>query len=241
MIISHTYRYLFVELPQTGSTAVSSELRANYDGTAILRKHATYHDFLKVASPREKNYFVFSGIRNPLDQAVSLYFKLKSDHRQKFSTKRVLTKQRRLSNYLAMVSFNYIRESDADFPTYFRRFYRLPYNDWSSMSHRKFDFLIRYEHLQDDFSRLLELLGIEQVRPLPVVNKTSGKGRDFDSYYTPDIIPHARRVFGPYMEQWGYDFPSSWGEHAVPWWNRFEYAAVNVFRQMYWRFVRAHI
>ena len=72
MIISHKYKYLFVELPLTASTAVSKELRENYDGESILYKHATYHEFLKIASPEEKKYFVFSGMCNPLDMELHL-------------------------------------------------------------------------------------------------------------------------------------------------------------------------
>ena len=82
MIISHIHRYLFVELPRTGSSAVSKELILNYDAENILRKHATYRDFLKQASKQEKEYFVFSSIRNPMDKILSLYFKYKTDHRR---------------------------------------------------------------------------------------------------------------------------------------------------------------
>lgn len=73
VIISDRHRYLFVELPRTGSTAVHRELKARYDGTPILTKHATYRDFLKVATENQKRYFVFSSVRNPLDDAVPLH------------------------------------------------------------------------------------------------------------------------------------------------------------------------
>ncbi len=33
MIIRHRYKYVFVELPHTGSTAISEELRELYDGS----------------------------------------------------------------------------------------------------------------------------------------------------------------------------------------------------------------
>lgn len=66
MVISDKYKYLFVELPHTGSTAISRELCEYYDGTQILSKHIFYHQFLKTATPKRKNYFVFSCIRKPL-------------------------------------------------------------------------------------------------------------------------------------------------------------------------------
>lgn len=241
MIISHTHKYLFVELPRTASTAISHELRALYDGAPILRKHATYHDFLKIATPEEREYFVFSAIRNPLDDAVSLYFKYRSNHKRKFTDPEKLRKRKRLADHVARLKFRFIHASEADFPLYFRRFYKIPYNNWSDLAHRDFDVVIRFEHLQADFARALQLIGVEQQRPLPVVNRTSGKGRDYASYYTPEIIPRAKRVFGPYMRQWGYEFPAAWGTTTVPWRHQAEFEFYNLFRGIYWRYLRARI
>jgi len=42
-------------------------------------------DFLAVASPEQRGYFVFTAIRNPLDDAVSDYFKYLTDHRARYS------------------------------------------------------------------------------------------------------------------------------------------------------------
>ena len=94
MIISHTHKYLFIELPMTGSTAISKELREQYDGVSILQKHSTYLDFLRVANEAEKQYFVFAGIRHPLDQVVSHYFKFKTGHDGQFTAAEHLDKLR---------------------------------------------------------------------------------------------------------------------------------------------------
>jgi hypothetical protein len=45
---------------------------------------------------------------------------------------------------------------------------------------------------------------------LPVVNKTTGK-EDYLKYYTPDIRERSIYIFGPFMQQWGYEFPKEWG------------------------------
>ncbi|HEX6292685.1 MAG TPA: sulfotransferase family 2 domain-containing protein [Herpetosiphonaceae bacterium] len=241
MIISHTYRYLFVELPRTGSTAISRELRAHYDGKPILSKHATYCDFLKSASAEEKKYLVFAGIRNPLDDAVSHYFKYKTDHRQQFTDPRKVGKKRMSIYYFDKLAFHFVRQRSADFPTFFKTFYKIPYNNWSQLSHKQFDFILRFESIQDDFASALELIGIQPIRPLPIVNRTSGKAGDFWSYYTPEIIPRARRIFGPFMKQWGYQFPPEWGPTEVPWWNQLEFDVFNVFRSIYWKHLKAYL
>ena len=238
MIISHKHKYLFVELPHTGSTAISRELCENYEGVPILRKHAYYHEFLKVANAEEKTYFVLAGIRNPLDEAVSVYFKYKNNHKQNYTTPERLKKNGGHVTDDDLRRFNFIRNTNADFPAFFERFYRLPYNNLSTLSHRKFDFTIRFESLQDDFTQALKSMEIEQKRPLPMVNKTVGKGNGFLSHYTPRIHEQARKVFGPFMRKWGYDFPPEWNDHSVPWSSQIQFYVLGILRRFYWKHLK---
>ena len=85
VIISDEHRYVFVEQPHTACTAIRDELTAFYGGRPILDRHATYAAFLRAATPDQKRYFVFSGLRNPLDERVSLYCKYRTDHHHKYS------------------------------------------------------------------------------------------------------------------------------------------------------------
>ena len=39
----------------------------------------------------------------------------------------------------------YLMFKGAGFPAYFRRFYRLPYDNWSSLSHHRMDHVLRFE------------------------------------------------------------------------------------------------
>ena len=247
MIISHKYKYLFIELPLTASTAVSKELRENYDGSWTLYKHATYQDFLRKATPEEKEYFVFSGIRNPLDQAVSEYFKCKADHKNKFTDPRKLS--RKMGWYQEIVKqkdlqrFRFVQKQGATFADYFLKFYKLPYSNWSVMDHHQFDFVIRFESLQEDFAQLLKLLKIEQKRPLPQHNKTVQKNlkESWSHFDTPELIARARRVFGPFMQEWEYTFPESWGSVPISWSHQKEYDFVTTFRIFYWKYLRRRV
>ena len=241
MIISHTHQYLFVELPRTGSTAISAELCELYDGQSILHKHATYYDFLKMASPHERTYFVFSGIRSPLDDAVSLYFKYKTDHRRRYTNPKKIAKRNWLLRFFFDARYRFIKDAEADFPTYFRRYYRVPFNNWSGLSHKQFNFVIRFENLSADFEKALRMIGIEPKRPLPAANPTAGRKKDYLAYYTPEAARHARRIFGPFMKEWSYEFPAEWGDAAIPWWSEVEYRFLNVFRNAYWRFFRPYL
>jgi hypothetical protein len=241
MIISHKHRYLFIELPRTGSTAIAHELLRKYDGEKIAKKHSTYLDFLRHATPEESTYFVFSCIRNPLDDAVSCYFKARNDHRSQFTRPGRHPFHRGLARLLADSQYRFLQTTHADFPTFLKKYYVLPYSNWSVLSHKKFDYIIRFENLQADFDQVLRLIGIEPVRPLPVVNKTDGKDADFVRYYTPEVIGHAKRVFGAYMRLWGYEFPPEWGDHSVSRRNQLAFDCANLLRQPYWRYLRSYI
>ena len=241
MIISHKFKYLFVALPLTGSTAISKELCEQYDGVSILDYHATYLDFLRVATEEEKKYFVFSGIRNPLDVAVSTYFKYKQDHKGWFTNPEKLKQDNMIVRLKKKVEFGFVQKNDPDFATFFKRFYAVPYNNWSSLSHKNIDYIIRFENITNDFAQGLRLIGIEQKRPLPVSNKTSVKENNYLTYYSPEIIPRAKRVFGPFMQEWDYEFPAEWGDASISAWTYLEFYFVNIFRNFYWKHIRHRI
>jgi hypothetical protein len=123
-----------------------------------------------------------------------------------------------------------------DFPEYFKRIYRLPFSDGISRDVKKYaQFVIRFEHLEEDFAKLLSILGIEQIRPLPHINKTATKQRDYLSYYTPEIQRQATRVFGPSMEEWGYELPPTWSKGGVKPLDRISYQLAKMLREFYWQ------
>ena len=238
MIISHEHRYVYVEVPRTGSTAVAAELEAKYGGQQMLRKHATYRDFLAQATADEQGYFVFSGIRNPLDVAVTRYAHVKENGAGHFTTPGEVAKRNSIASRLERRVYSWTQRHDATFEQFLARWYLLPYDTWTSLDHHRMDSIIRFEALAADFDATIRKIGLEPVRPLPVLNATPGRDRDFLSYYTPRAIRRATWVFGPYMEEWGYAFPEAWGPVHVPAWSRWLMRVVRVFRGVYWRYLR---
>ena len=57
MIISHKYKYLFIGLPFSASSAISKELNTRYEGQPLLRKHSLFQEFTRIANKEEKEYF----------------------------------------------------------------------------------------------------------------------------------------------------------------------------------------
>lgn len=245
MIISHKHKYLFVELPLTGSTAIADELLSMYDGERILMKHSTYEDFRRATGDRYRDYFVFGGIRHPLDQLASRYAKTKVDHRGKFSH---LSPQRRARGlhflahwWIENRRYRFVTRGTAGFGEYFKRYYHLPYSNWSIISHKQFNAVIRFESLIEDFENVLRRLKIAPRRELPVRNQSEGKGNWQGYFDTPIIRGRAVRIFGPFMEYWNYEFPPNWGNCSISRWSRILYAVTNVGRKFYWRWLRYKI
>ncbi len=240
MIISHKYRYIYVELPRTGSTAVSRELQEHYDGQPILRKHATYRDFLRIASKEERTYFAFSGIRNPLDVTVTRYVHLQEDKRGRFTDPQRIALRNSLAGRLERRIYRWVQDNDASFEDFLLRWYKLPYDTWAALDHKRMNAILRLESLVEDFDRTLRQIGIQPVRPLPVVNATPERDRqqDLSAYYTPRARRRARWVFGPYMEEWHYDFPPEWGAMTVPLWSKVFLKVARAVRGVYWRYFR---
>lgn len=246
MIISDTNKYVFVQLPKTASTAIEEELINHYDGQPIMLKHDLYHKFEKQATAQQKKYFVFASVRNPMDIAASHFYNLLQENRLSKRTPQKHSLARKLwGTYRTKKRFEFLRDTDGNlsqqdlFKTYFLRFYNYPYANWSIVDHDNFNFVIRYEHMQEDFSTLLGKLGLEQVQPIPTANKTKNKKGNFlDLYTDPEVRQRAVNVFGPYFRQFGYTFPEEWGVIQEKGFGDQLYPVMNTVRKFYWKHLR---
>ena len=103
------------------------------------------------------------------------------------------------------------------------------------MEHHKFDFIMRFENIQEDFNSALEKIGIEPKRKLPVRNKTEKK-KAHESYFdSPEAIERGKYVFGPFMQKWNYKFPENWGENVVSKKANADFNSVNRIKSIYWK------
>ncbi len=243
MIISHKYKYLFIELPRTGSTAISAELIKYYGGKSILKKHSQFSSFLKIATKEEKKYFVFSCIRNPLDRTVSLYFHL--DKTLESLNRRIKEESRLIKKLFYRISYyhfkrrnTYINRYNADFSKYFLKFYKTPYIDWSIIDHQSFDFIIRFENLQDDFNLFLKTRRITQIRKLPIINKTANRQKNFQHYFNDNAKQRAKKIFLPFIKKtnYMYNIPEEWGVYKPSNIEMLKFKIVTVIMKILWYF-----
>ena len=240
MIISHKYKFLFIGLPFSASSAISKELHLEYDGEPYLRKHSLYHDFKNVATKSELKYFVFAVLRNPLEIAVTVYEKMKENAKGNFTNPELfsengghITKQHR-------ERFNYIKDNKSSFQQYFKNFYKNPYDNLSSLTIDSCDFVIRYENIAEDYLLSLKNAGISNPKPLPAANKTVGKNNDLSTYYTNDIKEISIAVFGPFLEKYNYSFPEEWGAVKTPLKSKLEFLVLGVLRKLNQKYFKKH-
>lgn len=246
MIISHKHKYVFVCLPRTGTTAIRKELCENYAGEIIHYKHAPYHIFLKNATKEEREYKVISSMRNPLDRIVSLYFKYKSNHDsintgqiKNIGNKNLLQRLTiEIANRILGKRSEFVNKNNSSFSEFFLKFYKRPYSDWHSLYFHKYDYVIRFESIQDDFKGAILGLGLELKRPLPVVNKTEKTKASFETFYTPETWKRGINVFFQSMQMYGYNFPEDWPKTKPGNLNRLRFNLINAVRKVYWEKIR---
>lgn len=231
MIVSHKIRYLFIEIPLTGSWAIRHELCDLYDGESILHKHATYPEFRREVGAAANDYFVFATVRNPFDEVVSRYFKLKTDHKGVFSEE--AHADALVSDYSDLKKYEFIHRTDASFEDFFRKYHNRTFGGMIDLTSKRYDYVIRYENLQEGFSEVLQTLGIKQKRPVPVSNKTKGRDVNWTTYYTPEVEEQAAKVFGPFCRKWGYDLPFGSGQAQDNPVDLLRFRAMNMMRSIY--------
>lgn len=216
MIISHKNRYVFVEIPHTGSHSIAAELIQFYGGERILRKHANLTQFEAQASRDERAYFVFGTVRNPLDTAFTDYSKLQSDHRGQFTKPAMLMRNGGHVTEQHLLEFEFVNSQNGDFASFMRKFRNRTYHNWFLTGASRYQFVLRFENLASEFERLIAILGLELARPLPHVNSTKKKARNFEDVYPEDLRAFVVARYGPFLRKWGYDLPASWGGGVVP-------------------------
>ena len=175
MIISYKYKFLFIGLPFSASSAITKELHKEYEGEPYLRKHSLYHEFKKVATTEEKKFFVFTVLRNPMEIVVTVYEKIKSNSKRNFTNPKLFTENGGHISKKQRELFNFIHDNNASFQEYFIKFFNKPFDNFASITLDKCDYVIRYENITEDYKIALTKAGIESPKDLPVANKTVKK------------------------------------------------------------------
>ena len=240
MIISHKYKFLFIGLPFSASSAISKELHLNYNGEPFLRKHSMYYEFKNLATQDELNYFVFAVLRNPMEIAVTVYEKMKANAKGNFTNPELFLENGGYITKKQRNKFNFIKDNNSTFQEYFIKFHQKPYDNLSSLTIKNCDFVIKHETIAKDYKLALIKAGVSNPKPLPVANKTVGKKNDLLEYYTNDIKEISIAVFGPFLEKYNYSFPKEWGKVKIPLKSKLEFLILGFLRKLNQKYFKNH-
>lgn len=180
MVISHSYKFIFVAVPKTASTSVGSAID-EYGQDSGLAKHLTALNACKQYGKIWDEYFKFSFVRNPWDWLVSWYMYRKRDALKDPG-------HPNHKNYTGSMSFeDFLRR---DYPAV-RKTQRSRISDHQGKL--LVDYVGRYENLGEDMNLISTKIGIPAVT-LPHLFRSVR--REYREYYTDTtrqlVIDHYR-------------------------------------------------
>lgn len=193
MIISEKWKYLFVGLPFSASSAISKELVECYDGRPVLWKHANITDFIAERG-NHSGYFCFAVYRDPLEITFSHYNKILTNAYGEFTNHKYFAENGGWVSKRVRRIFHEVRNHDLSFDEYLKLSYKVPYDSVYSLNSKHMDCIIDFTDLNNSFLRALEQTGITPVRDLQVLNKTKKPA----SMYVKDET--FQKVFAPFLQ-----------------------------------------
>ena len=189
MIISHSKKFVLIDVPKTASTSLNyfflplldygdlfsypyyrvEGLNTKATPTSCDLRHTTYENLLN-SYPIIETYFKFAFVRNPWSRMVSWYeFCLRLPLRPRST----------------MISPSSNKFRPISFDTFLNTHDHCPQLDWVSLNGViSLDFVGKFENLINDFNHICEKLSIPNPT-LPHENKSSYQ--HYSTYYTEDL------------------------------------------------------
>ena len=197
-MISHKYKCIFVHIPKTGGTSIENVLGDSADqpvsgGSA----HDPITHYKEKYSEHFDQYFKFSIVRNPWDRTLSIFNYLSNGGNQ------------------SEVGLNIAKEIGNDFKKFCKNILvaeqcstaltlhlRSQWQYLNLPAASKFDFIGRFETLEEDYENIAYKLGI--TAKLPHTRKTPHL--PYWNYYDEECITIVQERYAKDVAQWEYKF-----------------------------------
>ena len=158
------------------------------------------------------DYKIISCLRNPMDRVLSLYLKLKRDHNNYFS-KLECKERKTILEVRTLRRYRDIQNNDLSFEDYFLKYFRTTYVDWMYFDMSSCDEIIKFENLQEDFTKVVNKQNIDIDDSLAMKNKLK-KINLISSNFTRQGFGKEPCSYLFYMKKTGYEFPEEdWPSH----------------------------
>lgn len=176
MIISYKHKYIFIGLPQCGSSAISKELIENYDGERFFHKHSNIPIVLEERDDIDLDeYCIFAVVRRPEELAFTHYNKLISNANGVYTNQEFYIENGGFVKPAQRAFYQkFIHSKSRGFDDYLKMKYKhLFYDNNLSINKRFLTNVIDFNRLNEGFKEVLKSLDIEIIRDLPIYNKTN--------------------------------------------------------------------
>lgn len=200
MPIYPTLKTVFVHIPKTGGSTVSTVLRrpklrslTKHDPSPAIDKHSSIFVHLEKLGPEAGDYFKFSFVRNPWDRLVSAFHYI-IERRKELE---LVANHEDFEGFL----YSFIEEPSKylDIP-YFRPQSSFLVDDKGEMP---LDFLGRFETFEKDLSVVLREIG---SRRMLFKHRKKSKRRDYREYYSAKSSKAVGEIYIRDIQNFGYSF-----------------------------------
>lgn len=199
VIVSNEHRFVYVQVPQTGSSAIGSWMVEHLDGVEVLRKHTTLPQARRLLGSSIDGYLVIASVRDSLDQFVSSYFK--TLNRPPTGTGSGGWFGLRATSTARV---QWAQSGSPTLDTYIDQFVRRPHSPVYTLSLRKADLVLRYEAIELASQHVAEAIGVGALPPVPQVNSTDRVRSDLAELASAERCERVVRYHRPYRHEWGY-------------------------------------
>ncbi|PWJ40939.1 sulfotransferase family 2 domain-containing protein [Sediminitomix flava] len=165
-------KMLFIHIPKSAGSSIGKVLIGDKKPG-----HWTTDDFMAMNKARFNEYYKFCFVRNPWDRVVSSFFYLKKGGN---NPKDLEFSQTELKNINSFEEFVYSLNENENLQNWI---HFIPQNHFITDGYGRInvDYVGKFESLDQDFSLVLEKIGLPQIE-LPKVNKS--KHKNYQEYYT---------------------------------------------------------
>ena len=205
-MINKQLKAIFIHIPKNAGTSIEKALGANLKNLhkgPNRSKHGTPKDKIYKNLWNNDEFFKFCFVRNTFDRFVSAY---EYDYMMSFSKGYAMrpkgpdTARRKKVRRLGKEGFNtfvedFFSKKRQQIPVWYRR-----QTYWTHAA--EYDFIGRFENIEDDFKKVTEKLGIQAK--LPKVN--SSKRSNYKEYYNDKSIEIISNFYKKEIEEYNYSF-----------------------------------
>ena len=187
-------KIIVVHIPKTGGTSVSKGLEL-----AGVLKRTPIHTFTDkiIKKYYHKDDLLVTIVRNPWDRALSMFTYYKQ-----------LGGGQYLDNNITFEQFciKLFKENSQVFKNHVQKELLIrPQYDWVIRNNKNpFDHVCKFENLDEEFSKLLQLAKSNNIVPLPHLRKS--KTGDYRDYHTETTIEIISECFASDIKEFGYEF-----------------------------------